>query len=185
MEDEDIVRLYWDRNERAISETDRKYGPFCHRLAVNILTSREDAEECVSDTWHRAWDTMPPQLPRSLMAYLGRIVRNLALSRYRASHAQKRYAGQEALLSELSECLPAKETVEGAVEGRRIAQVVARWLEGLPRRDRVLFLRRYWYGDPLQDLAGRAGLSAPQLAQRMLRLRRSLKAELEREEVWL
>ncbi len=185
MEDEAIVRLYWDRDEAAIAETDRKYGPFCHRMALNILSVREDAEECVSDTWQRAWETMPPQLPRSLMAYLGRIVRNLSLSRYRAQHALKRFAGQEALLSELGDCLPGPETVEGAVEGRRLTQAVTKWLDALPREERILFLRRYWYGDPLQELAGHTGTTPAKLAQRMLRLRRSLKAHLEREEVEL
>ena len=95
MEDIQIIDLYWLRDERAISETDSKYGAFCHRIAMNILHSFQDSEECVSDTYGRCWDTMPPQRPGSLRAYLGTIIRNLSISRYRASRAQKRFGGAE------------------------------------------------------------------------------------------
>ena len=95
MEDLKIVELYWQRDEGAIRETDSKYGAFCQRIAMNILGSFEDCEECVSDTYGRCWDTMPPQRPGSLRAYLGTIIRNLSISRYRASRAQKRYGGME------------------------------------------------------------------------------------------
>ena len=103
MEDREIVALYWQRQEQAIAESRQKYGRFCHRIARNILSIPEDAEECVSDTWMKAWDTMPPQRPDSLRAYLGCLVRNLSISRYRANRAQKRYDSMEILLSELGE----------------------------------------------------------------------------------
>ena len=103
MEDMQLIGLFWARDEAAVRETDRKYGPCCFKISVNIVTSPEDAEECVSDTWLRAWDTMPPERPRSLRAYLGRIVRNLSISLYRRRHAQKRYTGIETLLSELDD----------------------------------------------------------------------------------
>ena len=102
MEDVQIIDLYWQRDESAISETDSKYGRFCQKLAMNILHSFQDSEECVSDTYGKCWDTMPPQRPMSLRAYLGTIIRNLSISRYRASHAQKRFGGAEVLLSELA-----------------------------------------------------------------------------------
>ena len=101
MEDAAIVKLYWDRDQQAIAASDEKYGPLCRTLSFRIVNSREDAEECVNDTWHRAWDTMPPQRPDSLRAYLCRIVRNLSISRYRARRSQKRGEGMEVLLSEL------------------------------------------------------------------------------------
>lgn len=107
MEDAAIVALYWNRDEAAIAETQRKYGSYCQAIAQNILSSREDAEECVSDAWNAAWNAMPPQRPGSLSAFLGRIVRNLSISRWRRDRAQKRYAGLEVLLSELEDCLPA------------------------------------------------------------------------------
>lgn len=181
MEDHAIVALYWARSETAIAETDRKYGNYCWSIAWNILSNREDAEECVSDTWHNAWNTMPPQKPVSLAAFLGRIVRNLSISRWRRSRAQKRYAGMETLLSELEDCLPGAVSVEETVERRELTAVLERWLESLDREERGLFLRRYWYGETVKDLAAEWGLSPNQMAKRMLRLRRSLKAELERE----
>ena len=131
MEDAAIVALYWSRDEAAIAETQRKYGAYCRTIAQNILGSWEDAEECVSDAWHRAWNAIPPQRPDSLPAFLGRIVRNLSLSRWRRERAQKRYAGLDAMLSELEDCLPDHRGVEEAVEGRALTSCIERWLEGL------------------------------------------------------
>lgn len=181
MDDAAIVELYWARNEDAIVQTQQKYGPYCRAIARNILSSPEDAEECVSDTWYNAWNAMPPQRPDSLSAFLGRIVRNLSISRWRREKAQKRYAGLEAQLSELEDCLPAPAGVEEAVEGKELTALLERWLEGLEQEERVLFLRRYWYGVPVKDLAKVRGMGANQMAKRLLRLRKDLKGFLERE----
>lgn len=116
MEDSEIITLYWNRDERAIAETSTKYGSFCQRIAQNILTVREDAEECVSDTYQQAWTSIPPLRPQRLRPWLGRVVRNLAINRWRRNHAQKRYAGLEALFSELEECIPSGETAERRLE---------------------------------------------------------------------
>ena len=183
MEDAAIVELYWHRDQTAIAETDGKYGPFCWKIAWNILSVREDAEECVNDTWHQAWNSMPPQRPRSLRAYLGRIVRNLSLDLWRRNHAQKRDIGMEQLLSELEDCIPARQTVEDAIETAELSRSISRWLEGLPSQDAALFVRRYWNGEPLSSLAEEAGVSANRLSQKMLRLRGSLRKTLEREGV--
>lgn len=185
MEDAAIIVLYWARDQRAIVETDGKYGPFCRRLALNILTVREDAEECVNDTYHQAWNTMPPQRPDSLRAYLGRIVRNLSLDLWRRNHAQKRDRGLEQLLSELEDCVPARQTVEQAVEAAELSRHIGDWLETLTPRDRALFVRRYWNGESLAELAAEAGEPANRLSQRLLRLRRGLRKALEREGVTL
>ncbi len=181
MEDAAIVALYWSRDEAAIAETDKKYGPYCRAIAQNILTVREDAEECVSDSYHHAWNAMPPQRPDRLPPFLGRIVRNLSISRWRKERAQKRYAGLESLLSGLEECLPAPQDVERTVENRELTRRVEGWLEGLPRDDRALFLRRYWYGQEVQALARAWGVSPNQMAKRLQRLRKSLKRDLEQE----
>ena len=185
MEDINIIELYWARNELAITESDRKYGPLCRRVAFNILSSREDSEECVNDTWHRAWDTMPPQRPQSLGAYLCRIVRNLSIDRWRARKSLKRGEGLEALVLELEECVPAVPSAEEQWETEEIAAAVERWLDTLEDRDRGLFLRRYWYGDSVKDLAGRLGWSPNRLAQRLGRLRKGLRRALEEEGVSL
>ncbi len=185
MEDREIVALYWERDPRAVSESQDKYGSFCGQLARNILEIREDAEECVNDTWLRVWNTVPPKKPDSLQAYLGRIVRNLALDRWRHLHAQKRYAGTTVLLDELEECIPDGRHMEQTFEDREITRTIERWLRGLDRQDRVLFLKRYWYGVRLDELAEQAGCAPGQLARRMLRLRRQLRRTLEREGIWL
>lgn len=181
MEDAAIVALYWQRNEAAITETDRKYGRYCRRIAQNILASAEDAEECVSDTWLSAWNTMPPQRPSSLPPFLGRIVRNFSLSRWRRTHAQKRGGGLDALLSELEDCLPAPGSVADTVETRALTGCIEGWLEGLPKPDRLLFLRRYWYGEPVNALAAQRGETPNRTAKRLLALRRGLKKILEGE----
>jgi len=185
VEDRQIIELYHRRDESAIAETDRKYGAFCRRIAMNILTLREDAEECVNDTWHAAWRRMPPERPVSLGAFLGRITRNLSISRFRAARAQKRYAGMELLLSELEECVPSAVSVEKTTEERELSEQISRWLEGLPQEDGDLFIRRYWYGDGVAELAAAQGVTPNQMAQRMLRLRKGLKAFLETEGVAL
>jgi len=181
MEDLEIVSLYWARDQLAIAESEKKYGGLCGGIAMNILHSREDAEECVNDTWGRAWESIPPQRPNSLAAYLGRIVRNLSLNRWRKNRAARRGGGGlDLLLSELGECLP--EPGEGVLcEEERLSGVIAAWLEGLPAGDRTLFLRRYWYGDPLDCLAKARGTSGNHLAVRLHRMRKKLREHLEKE----
>ena len=181
MEDAQIINLYWLRDEGAIQETDRKYGAFCQRVAMNILHSFQDSEECVSDTYGRCWETMPPQRPGSLRAYLGTIVRNLSISRYRAFHAQKRYGGAEVLLSELADCVPAPESVQRTVEAGELGEIISRWLEGLEAEERALFIRRYWAGEAVKELAGELGQRPNAVTKRLLRLREALRKHLERE----
>ena len=180
MDDRKIVELFWRRDENAIAETRRRYGGFCHAIALRILSDRQDAEECVSDTWLAAWNAIPPQRPAHLQPWLGRVVRNLAINRWEKNRTQKRYAGVELLLDELSEAIPSPQTVERTLEARELGELISAWLRDLPAQDRKLFLRRYWNGEALKDLAGPLGESPEQLAQRAFRLRRALKIELER-----
>ena len=185
MEDTEIVALYWKRDESAIRETERKYGGFCFRVAMNLLGIREDAEECVSDTYLAAWHSMPTQRPALLRSWLGRVVRNLSVDRWRRDHAEKRYNGMELLLSELEECVPSGKSPEQATELRALSAAIDRWLYTLSPEDRTLFLRRYWNGDRLDALAKERGTAANTLAQRMRRLRLSLRESLEKEGVEL
>lgn len=182
MEDREIVELYHRRDEAAIGETDRKHGSFCRRLAGNLLSDNRDAEECVSDTYLAAWNRMPPDRPDSLRAFLGRIVRNISISRFRRNRAEKRYAGMEAMLSELDHCVP-----EGAedidLDRQVIADTVSRWLDTLSKADRILFVRRYWYGDQVKELAERTGVTPNEMARRMQKLRAGLRDALAREGV--
>ena len=181
MQDAQIIELYWKRDELAITESEKHYGAYCRRIAVNILSSHQDAEECVNDTWHRTWNSIPPQKPFSLAAFFGKIVRNLSISCFRAKHAQKRFHGMTILLSELDDCVPSNESVTQEMEANLLTETIERWLSSLTVDDRVLFVRRYWFGDAVNELARECGITQNKMAQRMLRLRKSLKIVLGQE----
>lgn len=181
MEDREIISLYWSRDERAISETSRKYGGLCFRIAKNILTAAADAEECVNDTYFRAWNSMPPQNPVKLGAWLGRVVRNIAISLWQKNHAQKRYCGVEAVLDELEECIPSSNTVERELDDKELSVFIDRWLSTLEEDDRAIFVWRYWYGESVAEIAKKRGTDPAKIANRMFRLRKRLRGELEKE----
>lgn len=124
MDDEAIIELYNSRDEAAVSETQRKYGAYCRRIAMNLLGVGEDADECVNDALHAAWTAIPPERPRSLKTYLGRLTRNISVSRYRREHAQKR-GGAEVLLSELDDCVPERVSLDELVERRRLSELIS------------------------------------------------------------
>lgn len=181
MEDLEIIGLYFKRDEKAISETAAKYGTFCHSIALNILSINEDAEECVNDTYLHAWNSIPPQTPNKLGAWLGRVVRNIAYDLWKKNHRQKRYAGLEETLIELEDCIPSPVTVEHEIEEQELTEVINTWLASLAKKDRILFVRRYWNGEAVNILAEKAGLSPTMMAKRMYRLRQELKTTLEKE----
>ena len=179
MEDTEIIQLYWDRNERAIAESDAKYGSLCRGVALRILGIPEDGEECVSDTWLRAWNAMPPRRPNRLGAFLARITRNLALDRWRRDHAEKR--GETALaLEELGE-LVSGESLEEEAQRREFSRILNGFLRSLPKGDRDLFLRRYWGLETLEALAKAEGMSLSAVHRRLRRLRESLRDYLRKE----
>lgn len=184
MEDIQIVELYWERNQLAITESMVKYGTMLKRISLSVLSNHEDSEECVNDTYMKAWNTMPPQKPNSLSAYLGRITRNVSINRWHARHTQKR-GGVSVLLSELSDCIPSCQTIETELEASELTAIITRWLYSLPQDDRVLFLRRYWFGESLGELAKECFTTSNKLAGRMYRLRKKLQTTLEREGVLL
>lgn len=183
MDDSKIVELYINRDEKAISETSGKYGRFLNFLAMKVLSVKEDAEECVSDTYITAWNRIPPVIPDSLKAFLGRIVRDNAISKYRANHAAKRYSGMDVLLSELEEVLPSEASVDRDIEREELSRIINRWLNTLSADNRTAFVRRYWYGDSVKSIAFDQGTSANTLAQRLFNLRKALKDTLEREDI--
>jgi RNA polymerase sigma-70 factor (ECF subfamily) len=183
MEDALIIDLYWQRQERAIEETDRKYGSYCTKVADNILHDRQDAEECVSDTWLRAWNSMPPERPSILRAFLARITRNLSLDRWRSAHAAKRGQGEtvHVLLDELAECIADTEHVEDLVIAGELAGSIGRFVRGLPERDGDLFTRRYFFAESIPEIASRSHLSENNVTVILSRTRKRLRAHLERE----
>ena len=186
MEDGRIIDLYWARREEAITETDRKYGSYCRSISFRILNDKEDSEECVNDTWMRAWDTMPPKRPEYLSAFLAKIARNLSISKYRMNHAQKRGSGEtELLLLELEECLPSGKSVEEEIEGRETAAAINRFLAELDAESRRIFVRRYFYADAVKEIAECMGISESKVKSQLFRLRGRLKKHLEREGIEL
>ncbi len=182
MEDSQIVALYWARDESALTESGAKYGGYCRAIALGILASPEDAAECVNDTWLRAWESMPPHRPARLDTFLGRLTRNLSLDRWRALRAQKRGGGQvELALEELAECLSSSDCPEAAVEAGALAESLDRFLAALPREKRVLFVQRYWYLRPVEELASLHGMRKNTVASTLFRLRSQLRRHLEEE----
>ena len=186
MEDSQIIDLYWARSEQAVQETDTKYGGYCRAIAHNILKSLEDSEECVADTWLRAWNAMPPQRPSVLSAFLGRITRNLSLDRYKAARAEKRGGDSfPAALDELSECVPAMGGVEQTMDERELGRAIDRFLRTVPEKQCSLFLRRYWYVDTIAEIAVRYGLSESAVQMRLSRTRAKLCTYLEKEGIFV
>ncbi len=186
MEDQEIIGLYWERSEDAITATAEKYGGYCRSISYNILHNNEDADECVNDTWLGAWKSIPPHRPNHLSAYLGKITRNLSFNRFKMHHTEKRGFGQaEVVLSELEDCIPAETGVEQSIEDRELVESINRFLYSQPEQKRNIFIRRYWYLDPIQKIAENYGISKNKTTSLLFRMRNKLKAHLEKEGVKL
>lgn len=181
MEDTKIIDLYWSRDQRAIGETQQRYGGYCYSIAYRILDSHEDSEECVSDTCLRAWNTIPPQRPTRLAAFLGTITRRLALDRYERRTADKRGGAQTALLlDELAECIPSAERV---AEDVLLKDLLNRFLSSLPVSTRRIFVLRYWYAYSLEEIGRMQGMRKDTVATSLYRTREALKTFLQKEGV--
>ena len=186
MDDKQILELYQKRSETAISETADKYGKYCYCIAYRILYDELDSEECVNDTYLRAWEAIPPQCPEKLSAFLGKITRNLALNRYKYYLREKRGNGQTALvIDELNECLPASNSTEESVEEKLLVELLNQFLYSLPPEKRNIFLRRYWYLSSIQEIAKDYGFSESKVKMILLRIRNKLSQVLEKEGVVL
>ena len=180
MNDAEILALYWQRNENAIKETDTVYGRRLHVLSERIVNSHEDAQECVSDTYMKAWETIPPQRPNYLFAYLARICRNLSLDRLEWWSASKRSATVVSLTQEMELCIP-DNSFERKLEGEELGRVLSRFLGSLSQENRMIFMRRYWYCDSVQEIAGRFNISQSKVKTQLHRTRNKLKQFLEKE----
>ena len=182
MEDAAIVDLYWQRSDQAISETDRKYGKYCHTIAYNICANNEDAEECVNDTWFSAWNMMPDKRPSILSTFLGYITRNFALDRFKAKNAQKRGGGETPLaLEELENCIPSLSNVEQRYEEKELEAAIDRFVSTLPRADRRMFIARYWFLAPISEISEKMGCSQSKTKMTLFRTRNKLRMYLEEE----
>ena len=182
MEDFKIVDLYWSRSESAISESERKYGKILRSLSFSLLSSHEDAEECVNDTYLDAWNAMPTARPTYLGAFLSKITRRISIDRFRNQHRQKR-GGIDAVLEELDDCIPSDSDVVKEYENRRLQTMLNRFLYAQPTQKRVIFLRRYFYSQSIGEIAHGLGISESSVKITLHRLREALRKELEEQDL--
>lgn len=186
MNDSQIVALYFDRNPRAIEETDAKYGNYCYSIAHNILQNKEDAEESVSDSYLALWNSIPPHRPAVLRTFLGKIARRTALKRWEHSRTQKRGGGEVALaLEELSEYLSDGTTPENAMETAELTRILNEFLRKLPKEERQIFVCRYWYLDSIAVIADRFCYSQSKVKSKLARTRMKLRNTLNKEGITL
>lgn len=179
VDDNSIIRMYWDRNAQAIGITSEKYGSYCKSIAKNILNNEEDAEECVNDTYFNAWNAMPTHWPEQLSTFLGKITRNLSFNKYRHNHAQKRGGGEMALvLDELADCVSDMDTTEQIIDRKELAKAINTFVKNLPPKKRNIFVRRYWYADSVSSIASGYGMLQGSVSKILERTRKQLKAYL-------
>lgn len=180
MEDAKIIDLFWERNEDAIQETDAAYGRRLYMLADKILHNREDAEESVSDTYMKTWETIPPQRPKYLFAFLASICRHLSFHKLDWKTAAKRSAEMVSLSEEMALCIP-DEAREREITGRELGRIMNTFLESLPKESRLIFLRRYWYVDTIAEIAARYGIGESKVKMQLSRTRNMLRVYLKKE----
>ena len=182
MTDEKIVALYWERSETAIAETQKKYHGFCTYIARRILCDWEESEEVVNDTYLKVWNTVPPERPDPLKAFLGRVTRQLAINRLERNTAQKRGGGEYPLvLNELEECIPDGNSGEDLEDTLALQTVLNDFLRSLPDKTRNIFIRRYWYLCTIEEIAKGYGMGQSNVKMLLLRTRNKLKQYLEQE----
>lgn len=183
MDDSDIVELFFSRSEQAIEETDEKYGRYCYSIAYHILANREDSEESVSDTYLSAWNSIPPRRPSSLATFLGRIVRHISIDMWRKKSAYKRGSGNMTIaLEELQECVASCENIEQRYEQKALILQIRKFAANLPDNERNVFICRYWYLDPISDIAKRFGCTESKINSMLHRTRVKLENHLMQEE---
>lgn len=182
MDDEKIIKLFFDRSEDAISETDKKYGAKCRSTAYNILRSREDSEECANDTYMRLWNAIPPKKPSPLYTFIMRIVRNIALDRIRRASAARRSDGNyAAVYEEIKDCIPAPDNVSKTAEEHELSELIDRFLSTLGPEKKAMFLMRYWNFCTIPDIAQKLGVGESKVMVTLMRTRNKLKEYLEKE----
>lgn len=185
MDDSKIIELFFERSEQAIIELSNKYDFICRRVAYNILGDRLDSEECVNDAYLGVWNTIPPERPDVLLSYICRIVRNLALKKYHGKTAQKRNSVYDVALDEIADCLGSLESAEDEALSKEAAGMIDGFLETLDKKSRVMFVRRYWYSDSIDEIAANFGTSKHYVSVRLSRIRKALKKHLDKEGVFM
>ncbi len=185
MEDRAIIDLYWKRSQQAVTETANKYGGRLQNLSMNILHDKEDAEECVNDTYHATWNTLPPEKPDYFFAYLAKLTRNFSFGKYDYYHAKKREATVVELSRELENCIPAPNDLERKLESEEIGRIISEFLQIQSLEMRKVFIRRYWYMDSVRDISHSFCLSESKVKSILFRMRNKLRKYLESEGIVL
>ena len=183
MVDEKIIELFFARSEHAISVLDEKYGKVFHKTSYNILNDPLDVEECVNDAYLGTWNTIPPTRPKSLLAYVCQIVRNISLKRYHLKKALKRNSTYDVAMEELDACLASPSTVEEEMETKELVRIIEEFLDTLSKENRVIFLQRYWFSDTYSDIAKKVGISEKSVSVRLTRIRKRMREYLLEREV--
>lgn len=182
MDDCGIVELYWKRDEKAIEETAIKYGNYCHSIAYHILGDHQEADECVNDTFHSAWNSIPPHRPEMLSTYLGKITRRTSFKIWRSRDTQKRGGGEMALsLEELSECIPDRKRIDDGLMAQELVNIINDFLQTLPADERRVFVRRYWHTLSIREICEQYGFSKSKVESMLHRTRKKLLARLNKE----
>ncbi|MDE7229243.1 MAG: RNA polymerase sigma factor [Oscillospiraceae bacterium] len=179
LNDTEIIELFFERSEKAISELSSKYGGIVLKIAENVLHNRQDAEECVNDTYLGVWNAIPPQRPNSLTAFVCRIARNISINRYKRDSFRKRGGVYDVCFDELQECIRLNETVESLYAEKELSELIDEFLDTLDKKNRMIFVRRYYYMDTFGDIALAAGMSEGSVRTRLTRIRGKLKKFLE------
>lgn len=183
MEDTQIIRLFLQRNEDAIAETEQKYTKYCRKIAAHILQRQEDAEEALNDTWLAAWNSIPPHTPLCLQTFLGRLTRNISLNKVRAETAKKRGASEVRIVfEEIADWLHSEQDVENEIDERALADSINRFLDTVSETERNIFIRRYWYFQSISNIAAAHGFSESKVKSMLLRIRKKLYAKLKKED---
>lgn len=182
MNDKQIIQLYLDRSENAITETSTKYRSYCKKISMNILQNEPDTEEALNDTWFKAWNTIPPKKPNPLKAYLGMLIRTISINRYKYYTAQKRNSKFDLLLSEVEEMIPSSQANIDFEKGI-ISKSINRFLETCDKETRIYFVRRYFYSDSISDIAKMYGVSESKVKSSIYRTRNKLRMHLEKEDI--
>ena len=185
MDDKKIIELFFARSEQAITEVKIKYGGLCHEISFNILRNESDVQECTNDVYLALWDTIPPAKPDPLAAYIARITRNQAIKRYHYNTAKQRNSIYDVALSELEDCIPCRESVEDCMDTAELSQYIDAFLDSLPQKNRVIFVRRYFFSDSVSDIAKIMDLDARKVTLSLYRTREKLKKYLVKKGVYL
>ncbi len=185
MSDEELIELFFERSEEALKELETKYGKICLKTSYNILGNHSDAEECVNDSYLGVWNAIPPERPKPLLTYVLRIVRNVSLNCYHKNHAKKRNSTYDLAVDELADFLAAPETVESVLETNELTDMIESFLDHLDQKNRVIFMKRYWFFESYEQIAKQVGLSEKNVSVRLTRLRKQLKDYLQERGIFL